>query len=189
MWPAADYELNASKGAPTWDLDGFRQVGRMAIGDADMQPGTNVLWLVNLYQKGLVAVDVSGDSASLPGEVRQYLIESLPNAPVCNGGGLRPWALAFRNGKGYLGAVCDAALSGDDADLQAFVLSFDPAHVEAGFTVEVSTALNYAREHLKFMPWLDAYTAPRWLNRALGIHLRLSRFCPILSLTKAAICT
>ena len=159
---AVDYELLADKSLPTFDLDGFKQVGKVAIGDADMQPGSNTLWLVNLYQKGLVSVDVSADTVGQPSsaQVKQYLIETLPSAPTCQGGTLRPWALAFRSGKGYLGAVCDASTSHQASDLRAYVLAFDPANVEAGFTPVVSTALDYARDHLSFMPWLDTYDVP-----------------------------
>ena len=68
--------------------------------------------------------------------------------PVASGssGVVRPWALAFQNGKGYLGVVCDASNSMRPEDLRATVLSFDPNNVNAGFTTEASFGLNYTRE-------------------------------------------
>jgi uncharacterized repeat protein (TIGR01451 family) len=172
---ASDYELNPAKNSPTIDLDGFKNMGRMSIGDAEMQPSSNNLWLVNLYQRGLVSVDVSGPSNNLPGEVRQYLISDMPNVPSCSGGTLRPWALAFRSGRGYLGAVCDAMTSQNKNDLIAYVLSFDPNNMSAGFNHELTIPMNYDRSiraSQNFMPWLDVYTNPpvvyigTWVNFA-----------------------
>jgi hypothetical protein len=57
---------------------------------------------------------------------------------------LRPWALAFHHGKGYLGAVCSAETSKNRADLQAFVLSFDP-NAPTSVAVELNFPLTYTK--------------------------------------------
>ncbi len=61
-------------------------------------------------------------------------------------GVLRPWGLAFNGGRGYLGVVADASISLSRDHLFAYVLSFDPKNVEAGFTEEVVFPLGYPRE-------------------------------------------
>ena len=74
---------------PNWDMDAFAKVGKVGYGDLEMSEDGNYLWAVNLNQKTLIKVDVSG--ATLPGTVTQYA----PNFPSCTGGEMRPWGLKF----------------------------------------------------------------------------------------------
>ncbi len=140
---STDYTLPNNNTTNSIDLDAFDKVGKVGIGDADMN-GDNMLWLVNLNQRALVKVDVSNTS-SYPGAVDQYLLSSFSGLPSCNNGVLRPWGLSFNEGKGYLGCVCSAENGGTTADLNAYVLSFDPESPTA-FTTELSFPLNYIRE-------------------------------------------
>jgi hypothetical protein len=115
----ADYEMPLATNVKFVDLDAFAKVGKMSFGDAEMDETDQNLWLVNTFQNALISVDVSANAAaSLPGTVKQYLISTLPGLPTCNGGILRPWALKFSDGKGYLGLVCDASTSKQAVDLQ-----------------------------------------------------------------------
>jgi len=157
---AADYVLPAAKTSPSIDLDAFYKIGKVGFGDADVQPGTEMLWLVNANQKALIRVDASSNNvASLgsPATVNQYVITSLPGAPTCTGGELRPWALTFSEGKGYLGVTCDAFTSRQQADLKSVVVSFDPNNISAGFTEILSLPLNYKRTiaYFPFYPWMN----------------------------------
>lgn len=154
---AADYELPASKTSPNVDMDAFYKVGKVGFGDIDMQPNSDWLWLVNANQQALISVNVGiSDVAALPGEVKQYPIASLPGAPVCDGGALRPWALGFAHGKGYLGVTCDAFDSRQATDLKAIVLSFEPNNISTGFTTLLNFPLAYSRDTGKpFQPWLN----------------------------------
>ncbi|MBD3793907.1 MAG: hypothetical protein IE889_07095, partial [Campylobacterales bacterium] len=152
---ASDYVLNPSPATPNIDLDAFAKIGKMSYGDIDFEQSTNTLWLINLKQKGIISVDASGDFSSLPSTVNQYLIEDLNNAPTCTGGELRPWALSIHQGRGYLGAVCDALTSQNSADMQAYVLSFDTSDPAAGFKEELSFPLNYNKDGDDWNPWSD----------------------------------
>ena len=155
---AADYVLPDDKNTPSVDMDAFYKVGKVGFGDIDMQPGTDILWLVNANQKALISVDVgNADVTQLPGKVNQYAIANLPGAPSCTGGSVRPWALNFSQGKGYLGVTCDAFDSRAAADLKSMVLSFDPNNMSAGFSSVLSFPLNYPREISwgVFQPWLN----------------------------------
>ncbi len=122
---------------PWHDQDAFGKVAKMSYGDIDIAEDSDQLWLVNLNQQALISVDISDPDPFVLGTTNQYDIGTLPGAPVCSNGDIRPWALKFRDGKGYLGAVCDAAGSADSNDLSGYILSFDPLNPTAGFTNEV----------------------------------------------------
>lgn len=139
----SDYELPTDPTEASIDLDAFAKVGTMSFGDIDLSEDGNTLWLVNLYQKALISVDVSGNSI---GTVNQYLLENLSGIPNCTNGEIRPFALEFYGGRGYLGAICDGSISQDSTDLTAYVLSFDPNNVALGFQRELKFALDYPRE-------------------------------------------
>jgi uncharacterized repeat protein (TIGR01451 family) len=144
---ASDYTLGSAASANR-DLDAFGKVGKVSFGDADMQEDGQTLWLVNLNQRALINVNVSGATGSLPGTVNQYPIAGLPGLPTCTNGVFRPWGLKFRSAKGYLGGVCseeNSSSSTATTNLRAYVLSFDPANVSAGFTTVLNFALNYTR--------------------------------------------
>ncbi len=158
---SSDYPLSTDQGAPSRDMDAFDKIGKVGFGDIDLEDGDQTLWAVNLNQRALISVDVSG--ATLPGTVDQYIITSLPGVPSCTGGELRPWGLKFYEDKGYLGIVCDAQSSGDNADLHAYIVSFNPSNVSAGFAPIIDFALDYERDNNNspeypsyFEAWIDA---------------------------------
>ncbi len=65
---------------------------------------------------------------------------------ITESGVLRPWALAFHQGRGYVGVISDASYSQSREHLFAYLLSFDPSDVMAGFTEELAFPLGYPRE-------------------------------------------
>ncbi|MEK7833994.1 MAG: SdrD B-like domain-containing protein, partial [Acidobacteriota bacterium] len=156
-----DNGLSTTNTQPSWDLDAFDKVGKMSYGDIDVTEDGRTLWAVNLFQRTLIAVDISSPITNLASNpntlagslVRSYNIvsgggQTISGAPSCTSGQLRPWGLAFRNGVGYLGAVCDASGSAtrkQSPDQRAYVLSFDPAN-PTSFTTVVNFALDYSRE-------------------------------------------
>jgi len=159
---ASDYVLPTSSGAPSVDLDAYAKVGIVGLGDLDMQENTSVLWLINPYQKALINIDVNAVSTSLPGTVNQYPLASINNWPACTTGELRPWALNFNAGRGYLGVICDASISQNRADLHAYVLSFNPDNLAAGFSSELDFSMGYGRhvfayDRIDFNAWTSTY--------------------------------
>ncbi len=170
---ATDYLLSTPVGESI-DLDAFGKVGTISYGDLDLQEDAPNLWLVNLNQKALISVDVSGASGSLPGAVNQYPLASLSGWPSasCSAavGELRPWALQFNDGKGYVGVVCDASVSQSDADLHAYVLSFDPNNVAAGLSSELDFALNYTRGNAANARWDFHYWIDQWIAPPIQIN-------------------
>ncbi len=154
-----DTELFADPTTRSIDLDAFAKVGAISYGDADLQEDGNTLWVVNLFQRALITVDVSGSTGSLPGTVNQYplgamtvtLIDTTSTTfdAMCAGKGvMRPFGLEFHDGVGYLGVVCDASTTQARNDLTAHVFSFDPATVETtGLQEELNFDLDYNREN------------------------------------------
>jgi hypothetical protein len=188
---AGDNQITSNPYQRMRDLDAFAKVGTMAYGDIELGPNA-VLWLVNLNQRALITVDATVPVADMPATANQYPILTIPGAPSCTGGELRPWALKFYRELGYLGVVCDAGTSQNAADLRAYVLSFDPTDLGAGFTTTLEIPLNYTREAAehaqlspgaipiredsRWKPW--AYT---WNQVITGTSSRISHAQPILS--------
>lgn len=188
---AGDNQITSNPYQRMRDLDAFAKVGTMAYGDIEIGPD-DLLWLVNLNQRALITVDVSVPLANVPSTANQYSIVGLPGAPSCTGGELRPWALKFYRDQGYLGVVCDAGSSQNMADLRAYVLSFDPANLVAGFTTALEIPLNYSREaaeHNQLSPGSLAFRedsrwkpwAFTWNQVTTGTPSRISHAQPILS--------
>ena len=173
---AADNNLLSSVNRQSRDLAAFSKVGKTGFGDITMSEDYNYLWAVNLNQRSLIRVDVS-NQALLPTTggiapaslVTQYSINFSALGAATNGQ-FRPWALSFYHGRGYVGVVNDAS-TGTAADLKAYILSFDPSNVAAGFTKEFEMALNFTRENTAWpgntayllgtwRPWIDTWTLP-----------------------------
>ncbi len=169
---AGDYELGGLS-SPNYDIDAAAKIGKVSFGDIDIQPGTDFLWAVNLNQKALVKIDISSSTTtSLPGTIDQYLISSISGLPSCTNGEIRPWALKFAKGKGFLGVVCDAEQGGDASDLAGYILSFDPNNPGSGFTTELTIpTFDFLRDNTNnnFRPWTNDWAdfsnpfGSRWL--------------------------
>jgi Peptidase family C25/SdrD B-like domain len=156
--------LSASATTPNTDAVTFALAGKMGIGDIDLSVDGNTLWAVNLNNRSLVKMDVT--NGAVPTSALEFSIPSLSGAPTCTGGLLRPWALAFKNDKGYVGTICTAETSGLSTNLNAFVLSFNPANPAGGLTTELTIPLNYTKGMATdrvtgsnvWFPWLDTYS-------------------------------
>ncbi|NJM42662.1 MAG: hypothetical protein HC853_18945, partial [Anaerolineae bacterium] len=132
---------------PYSDTLAYPAAGTQGIGDIDMSEDGNSLWAVNLYTAtgglgSLIKMDVSGGSA--PSSASVFPLSSMSGLPTCTGGVLRPWALKFAYGKGYLGAVCSAENSLSSNDLNGYVMSFDPANPTA-VTIALTIPLTYTK--------------------------------------------
>lgn len=192
------------------DLDAFAKVGKMSFGDADIDGTGNTLWVVNLFEKTLLAIDVRNPTASLNNAtatalaplVKEYSIAAMSNAPNCQNGEIRPWGLGFYRSQGYLGVVCDASGTGATlADLDAYVLRFDPTNPSAGFaaTPALTFGLDYNRElssvfsreayFAKWNSWTDSWNtisnmSPAYLDATSPpnpVKPQVSHHMPLLS--------
>ena len=148
-----DYVLDSNPETPNIDLDAFAQIGKISFGDIDVDQKRDRLWLINLKQKALISMDISGESSLLPQDVKQYPIEFIANLPTCKNGEIRPWALSIFRDRGYLGIICDASVSQDKDDVTAHVLSFDLENPTSGFTQILSMDMNYTKGRPNTIIW------------------------------------
>jgi len=118
----------------TKDLEGLVDVAKVGLGDLDISDDGNSLFVVNLFTKKVVSVDLTNHNLTGSSITTTEIAElpAYPN-PNCNMGEDRPFGLKFNNGKIYLGVVCDGsdypfsatpATSGN-ADLRALVFEYD----------------------------------------------------------------
>lgn len=125
------YDIGSNANLNTESFDG---VGKRAFGDMEMSADMKTLYLVNLFDRKIYALDVSGDS---PAEA--YLVHSW-NTPDATGAGRhRPFALAVHEGKLWVGSV-------DENGSAAYIHQFTPNAAQPVFTLEVTVPLTYPRQ-------------------------------------------
>jgi hypothetical protein len=190
---------NATRGLPSTvetpntDVEPFAKIGKAGLGDIDLDETGNMLWGVNL-RDGAPSIFKLDVSATAAGAFTNYPLSGFTGVPTCVNGVFRPWALAFRNGNGYLGGVCSAESAGGvRANLHAYVLSFNP-NSPTTFTTVFSRALDYNKGIVyqiadltqvpantgQWYPWTDTYSDASFNQAASGAG-RVARPTPILS--------
>lgn len=163
------YADNAARGVdtpPQNDASAFTDVMKVGIGDIDLSADEKTLYVVNVYDKKVYAIDVA--TKTLKGS---YVIP----APSCSNGVARPWALGEHQGKIFAGVTCDGSASGNPANLadesgvgnlKASVYRLDGS----AFTQVLAFPLNYPKETAfqyddackviaKWKPWTDTLPA------------------------------
>ncbi len=142
--------LSSSPNVLSYDGNVFDDVGKMGMGDIDYNEATDELYLVNLQEKKLYQIDMSGylgfttTANTTPGasDVASY---DIPD-PCNSTGNMRPWAVkATSDGKVYIGLVCDGANSGERSDLRAYVYVFDPVTNSFNTTPVMDFPLTYPK--------------------------------------------
>ena len=157
----------------SYDIDAFDKVGKTGFGSLSMGPSDRYAWVINLHQKNIIRIEV-GSGRDLPTDgsaIDPSLVDVYPidysELPSCNGE-LRPWAIEFHNGTGYVGLVCDASISQSSEDLVGYVLSFDPDQLnvlENDFDLVMDFPLNYRRENIfdvdqQWQAWVSEWPHP-----------------------------
>ena len=137
----------------------FSLVGKMGLGGIAVSDDGRALFVMNLFDRKLYRISLPVDGKT-PGkeDVHAFSLPLLQNTT----GELRPFAVHYRDGKVYVGAVWDATRSGKASDLKASVLMLDPTDGQGRFTEVFSTSLNYPRGVLDYgvsgwRPWIDDY--------------------------------
>ena len=90
------------------DANAFQDVGKTGLGDIEISADGKTLYVVNLYDKNLYAIDI--DTKMVTGTF------PIPD-PGCVNGVARPWALGENNGEIFVGVTCDGSASGNPANL------------------------------------------------------------------------
>jgi|GEM_PF-4671919 len=187
--------LPSALNLPSIDPDAWAAVGTQGIGDIEISEDGNTLWLVNLNNRSLVKVDVTGGMApTLASQVEEFPLSAMTGFPTAVQGVIRPWALKIRDGRGYIGAVASAesaTSSSDNTNLRGYVLSFDPAAptvltTELNFPLQAHGQANsdntfFNPEDQQWNPWRSNFDLSDFGQVSSGGDEFLSRPVPMLT--------
>jgi hypothetical protein len=117
--------LTGNPADKTPDIEAFGLVGKVGFGDIDISDDDKTLYVTNLADRKLYAIDIASVDANTPGYTPTSYI--IPPQLICTNGIGRPWAIKVYRGFVYVGYVCTAELPGGTrADLSAHVYALDP---------------------------------------------------------------
>lgn len=142
--------LNEASNDPTT----FPLIGKAGIGDMDLSDDGKTLYLTNLFDKKLYAIDVATKTLKGSWTVPQ----------TCSNNESINFGLKYYQGNIYVGQVCTAQTSQISADLKATVYKFDGS----SFSSVLSFPLDYARGYIfincatpglsKWHPWVNDFS-------------------------------
>lgn len=148
--------LSANPGLPNNDPLAYDAVGKMGLGGMDISGDGSTLWFINLHTGRLHSLVIDSDdnvgTAPTSSDLSTF---NLPNSG-CSGGSLRPFAVKMHQGKVYVGAVCDAAMSQNEEDLEAIVYQLNGN----SFTEVLRYDLDYDKGYTTFTN--DCEEFPGW---------------------------
>jgi len=122
-----DRDLGGSRFDVGWDADGYFCVGKGALGDLDVTPDGNTLYTVNLATREIVVIDLTNFHATgAPVTAADVTRFPAPDPGCAAPDDNRPFGLNFWNGSLYLGSVCSAESTQNQADLTYTVFQIDP---------------------------------------------------------------
>ncbi len=153
----------------TPDVAAFGLVGKVGFGDIDTSEDDTTLYVTNLADRKLYAIDIASVDAKLVGYTPTAY--NIPD-PGCTNGIARPWAVSTHRGFVYVGVVCTAELPGSTADdLSAHVYALDPSSGTWSASL-FDAPLNYSKGCTFFTneclwqtwtdSWLDAAGQPNF---------------------------
>ncbi|MBN8820717.1 MAG: carboxypeptidase regulatory-like domain-containing protein [Spirosoma sp.] len=157
-------DLGINVGNPSTTVGG-NPFGVQGLGGLTFSVSGDTLYVVNMSNGNLVQVDVSNvDYNNLPATAPTTASEITPPASLanCSGGVYRPTALKQYGGKIYMGGVCDAEISGSNADLKGVVLAYDPT------TATWSKVLSYPIDFTTGELYANGYSQVGWASTSSG---------------------
>ncbi|WP_157585430.1 SdrD B-like domain-containing protein, partial [Runella zeae] len=134
--------------APSNDPTSFAMVGKAGIGDIDLSDDGKTLYLTNLFDKKLYAIDVA----------TKTVISSWIVPQTCSNNDVVNMGLKYYQGNVYVGQVCTAETSQNTADLKATVYKFDGT----SFTSVLSFPVNYTRGDAVYGPDAVCSSGSQW---------------------------
>ncbi len=138
---AGDDPHTTELGLPAWNRDApeaYDAVGKMSLGDIDITRDESTLWVVNLFERSLVKIDIASATP-----VASYTLDVDETPAGCTLDEMRPFGLGLHPDRDtvYSGWVCtnEAGLN----TLEGYIFSFDPAN--PGFDLELTIPFDYPR--------------------------------------------
>lgn len=136
------------------DPTAFNLVGKAGIGDIDLSDDGTILYLTNLFDKKLYAIEVATKTVKGSWTVPQ----------TCSNNESVNFGLKYYQGNLYIGQVCTAQTTQNRADLKATVYKFDGTT----FTAVLSLPLDYTKGYVfincvgtdisKWQPWANDFS-------------------------------
>ena len=147
--------LGVSGKTPTHDPDAFGKVGKWGLGDIDINPGNDTMWVVNLYNRSLVQIVMNGLTISQVTEI------PIPDPGCSDNSDWRPFALKYSGGKLYVGGVCSGESTQDPQDMYAYVMSMDGSQhwkEELSFSLAFQRGITTSNGDSRYwLPWTDDF--------------------------------
>ena len=132
---------------PNTDTLAFSAVGKRGLGDIELSEDGSTLYVMNLFSRSLVSVDVATGTEGTAIPV---------NNPGCVADSdVRPWAIKIYDGEVYIGVVCSAQSTSSLTNLDAYVMKLQGGTFTTFFG---PINLNYPRTNV----WDDSAGQAEW---------------------------
>ena len=167
----------------------FDAVGKISLGDLDISDDYKYLYLTNLKDKKIYRIFI--DNPHKPAsEITAADITSwtIPNPCNLTKGTSRPFGIAVRQEKVYVGIVCDASISQDSTDLNGFIYEFLPDSQDDTWKLDLSFPLTYKKEVATYEqpasgwwhPWVSDFS-PSALPKGIKLDKYIAMPMPIIT--------
>jgi len=152
--------LSGNSTQPNADVEAYAKVFREGLGDIEITDDGNTLYAVNLFQRNIIKVDLTGyNQTGAPITATNASIIDFP-MKSCTGGIARPFGLKLHRGKLYAGLTCTAETIRNVNNLNASIYSYDfdtsTWTEELSFSLAPPTFDRIANNHNP-LPWTDDY--------------------------------
>lgn len=143
------------------DSNAFDLVGKVGFGDLDIAEDFSTLYTINLATKQLLAIPVANPAATTA--------VAVPTPSTCPAIDVRPFALAVKDGKVYVGMVCTAESTQNRAQLRAYVYAFANGAFAATPALEIDLTTFRTSGNIQWQYWLNRTTFdPNDVNKSSG---------------------
>jgi hypothetical protein len=125
------------------DNTAWNAVGKTSLGGMDISDDEQVLYVMNLENRRLYALNATTGAA-----ITSISVANLfpTGCATCNQtGDVRPFAVEFYKGKVYIGVIYTAEAANNRSDLRAYIYTADPTTLALSATPVFQFALDYPR--------------------------------------------
>ena len=127
--------LPAARAGQNYDVLAFSEVGKRGLGGMAISEDDKTLYVMNLYQRSLLAIDIKNKTLVSNTPVNN------PDSNLCAPDDVRPFAVSVHDGAVYIGVVCSAETSQNTSQLHAYAMRLNGS----SFQTIVDFPLTFAR--------------------------------------------
>ncbi|MFN3848801.1 MAG: SdrD B-like domain-containing protein [Spirosomataceae bacterium] len=143
-----DRDLSPDIGYKSTDKDAFTYACKIGIGDIEMSEDGRTLWVMNLFKRELIRIDLSDflTTQNVESITRNHIKSFRVPSGSCSRGDYQPFAIKMREGKVFVGVVCTCETSQRRAELMATVFQFNTS--SGAFQNILTFPLDYQRGYI-----------------------------------------